>query len=101
MGSSLATSQPLKRIIDVTSLPFPLPFNAPFLVHLSAPTVYFYLFFLYLLSTWWQRYYETNDKTQMEASQLVVPISKHCSDPLEISLLVWIFLCLEKCTMSH
>lgn len=46
MGSSLATSQPLKEIIDVTSLPFPLSLNAPFLVHLTAPTVLsFSLFF--------------------------------------------------------
>jgi hypothetical protein len=30
-----------------------------------------------------------------------VLICKHCRDPIEISLVVWIFLCLEKCTMSH
>lgn len=35
------------------------------------------------------------------ADQLIVSISKHCRDSVEISLVVSIFLCLEKCTMSH
>ena len=47
MGSSLATSQPFREIIDVTSLPFPLLLNALFLVHLTAPTVLAFFFFFF------------------------------------------------------
>lgn len=71
-----------------------------FLVPLTAPTV-LSLFLFILLPVGWQRYFETNNITQTGVNQLVLPISKYCSDPLEISLVLWIFLCLEKHTMSH
>lgn len=64
MGSSLATSQPLKEIIDVTSLPFPLSLNVPFLVRLTAPTVLSFFFFLILPSLVAKSYYEADDVTQ-------------------------------------
>lgn len=99
VGSSLATSQPFREIIDVTSLPFPLLLNALFLVHLTAPTVLAFFWYSYQPSG--KRHYETNDRTPTGVNQLLVPISKHCSDPLEISLVLWLFLCLEKCTVSH
>lgn len=98
----MATSQPLKEIIDVTSLTIS-SFLMPPLFCASNCSYCFVLFFFFLilLPVGWQRYYETNNVTQIGVNQSVLPISKYCSDILEISLVLWIFLCLKKHTMSH
>lgn len=53
VGSSVATSQPLKGIIDVTSLTISFLLMPPFFVHLTAPTVLFSFFVVIVAFTSW------------------------------------------------
>lgn len=93
VGCSLAISQLFKEIVDVTSLAFRLLWIARSCAHTCC-------YLLHLTRLVWKILYD-QVMIQTEDSQLVEPISKYCSDPLEMSLVLRMFLCLEKCTVSH
>lgn len=73
----------------------------PFFCASNCSYILSFFSFLIILPVGWQRYHETKAITERGVNQLMLPVSKCCSDSLEISLVLWIFLCLEKHTMSH